>query len=195
MVETKQHANRSERRRAVGRDEVIDTAWRLARRGGIAAVTLKNVANEMGIKSPSLYEYVPNIHGLFDLMFRGGWQALMAEVDDLTVRGVSPHEWFRRVLEFCVEDPARFQLMFQRPVPGFTPSAESMALSQATYDRMVAALRVHGITRQRDIDLADSLLLGLAGNQIANDPGGSRFTALADEAVDLVLQHAKRKAR
>ena len=193
-VETQQ-AERRERRRAVVRDEVVDTAWRLATVGGIAAVTLKNVADEMGIKAPSLYEYVPNLHGLFDLMFRSGWQALQREVEALTDQGAGPHDWFARLLAFCVEEPARFELMLQRPVPGFTPSVESMAVSQATYDLMVAALGRFGITRQSDVDLADSLLLGLAGNQIANDPGGTRFQALGNEAVDLLLRTATRKAR
>jgi hypothetical protein len=35
------------------------------------------------------------------------------------------------------------------------------------------------------MDLIDSMLFGLAGNQIANDSGGSRYVDLADEALDL----------
>ena len=38
----------------------------------------------MGVKSPSLYEYVPNLHGLFDLMFQSGWRQLMDEVTVLS---------------------------------------------------------------------------------------------------------------
>ncbi|MDQ3659652.1 MAG: hypothetical protein M3454_01050, partial [Actinomycetota bacterium] len=32
-------------------------------------------------------------------------------------------------VEFCTEDPVRYQLLFQRTIPGFEPSAESFALS------------------------------------------------------------------
>jgi len=186
---------RAERRRSVVRDEVLETAWVLAREGGVAAVTLKNVADRMGIKPPSLYEYVPNLHGLFDLLFQDGWRALMDEVAALRAEGADEKSWFRRLLAFCVEDPARFQLMLQRPVPGFVPSDEAMSLSQAVYDDMRAALKRFGVTRQSDIDLIDSLLLGLAGNQVANDPGGTRFTSLADDAVDLVLEHLNRSRK
>jgi AcrR family transcriptional regulator len=188
-------ATRTERRRGVIRDEVVETAWALAREGGVAAVSLKNVADRMGVKSPSLYEYVPNLHGLFDLMFQSGWRQLMNEVTALSGEGADAGTWFRRVLAFCVVDPARFQLMLQRPVPGFTPSAEAMALSQEVYDSMRAVLAGFGVTRQTDVDLIDSLLLGLAGNQIANEPGGTRYVALADDAVGLLLRHAKRRTK
>ena len=43
------------------------------------------------------------------------------------------------------------------------------------------------------MDLIDSMLLGLAGNQIANDPGGSRFVDLADEAIDLLVGNVERR--
>src|SRR5437764_6054288 len=123
-------ADRAERRRAVVRGEMVEAAWALARDGGVGAVTIKNVADRMGVKSPSLYEYVPNLHGLFDLMFQSGWRQLIDEVTALRVEGADAGTWFRRTLAFCVADPARFQLMLQRPVPGFTPSPEAMALSQ-----------------------------------------------------------------
>jgi len=188
-------ATRTERRRGVIREEVVETAWALAREGGVAAVSLKNVADRMGVKSPSLYEYVPNLRGLFDLMFQSGWRQLMDEVTALSVEGADAGTWFRRVLAFCVADPARFQLMLQRPVPGFTPSPAAMALSQEVYDSMRAVLADFGVTRQEDVDLIDSLVLGIAGNQIANEPGGTRYVALADDAIDLLLRHAKRRTK
>ena len=43
-------AARTARRRGVVRDELLETAWRLAREGGVAAVSLKNVADRMGVK-------------------------------------------------------------------------------------------------------------------------------------------------
>ena len=187
--------SRTERRRAVVLDELLDTAWALAREGGVAAVSLKNVAARMHIKPPSLYEYVPSLHGLFDLLFQAGWRALLAEVEALRVADAGAQECFRRVLAFCVDDAARFELMMQRPVPGYTPSDEAMTLSQQVYDALRDALAGFGVVRQEDVDLIDSLLLGLAGNQIANDPGGTRFVDLADEAVEMLLRHTKRRPR
>jgi hypothetical protein len=45
------------------------------------------------------------------------------------------------------------------------------------------------------MDLIDSMLAGLAGNHIANDSSGSRCADLADEALDLLLRHVKRRTR
>jgi AcrR family transcriptional regulator len=186
---------RTERRRAVVRDEVLATAWSLAREGGVATVSLKNVAARMGIKPPSLYEYVPNLHGLFDLMFRSGWQQLLDEVTTVRSEATDLSESFRRILDFCVADPPRFELMLQRPIPGFVPSSGAFAVAQEAYESMRGGLADFGITRQADMDLIDSMLLGLAGNQIANDPGGSRFVDLADEAIGILSRRAKRRNR
>jgi AcrR family transcriptional regulator len=187
--------SRTERRRAVVLEEILATAWTLAGEGGVAAVTLKNVAERMGIKPPSLYEYVPNLYGLFNLMFQAGWRALLIELEGQRNNEADLRGLFRALLDFCVADPTRFELMLQRPVPGFTPSDDAMALAQEVYDAMRNLAAGFGIVRQQDFDLIDSLLLGLVGNQIANDPGGTRFIDLADEAVDMIVRNIKRRTR
>src|SRR5689334_21932108 len=128
--------SRTERRRAVVLEEIHATAWKLADEGGVAAVTLKNVADRMGIKPPSLYEYVPNLHGLFNLMFQAGWSTRLIEVEAQRNTEADLRGLFRALLDFCVADPTRFELMLQRPVPGFTPSDDAMALAQEVYDTM-----------------------------------------------------------
>lgn len=184
---------RTERRREVVRTEILETAWALARTGGVGAVTLKAVADEMGIKPPSLYEYIPNLHGLIDRMFRSGWEQYSEEVALLAASNASPRDWMRRVLTFCVEDPARFQLMMQRPVPGFIPSDESMQVAHRGYDVMRAAIAEFGFVTQDDVDLVDSMLLGLASNQVSNEPGGQHYLDLADRATDMLVDHVRRK--
>ena len=37
-------------------------------------------------------------------------------------------------LEFCAEDPVRHQLLIQRPIPGFAPSAESYRVAVEVLD-------------------------------------------------------------
>ena len=41
------------------------------------------------------------------------------------------------------------------------------------------------------LDLFISLITGLAGQQIANDPGGSHWVGLVDAAVDMFLTYLK----
>jgi hypothetical protein len=46
----------------------------------------------------------------------------------------------------------------------------------------------HGITAQEDIDLYVALVGGLADSQLANDPGGDRWSRLLDRAIDMYLR-------
>src|SRR4051812_38986836 len=93
---------RTERRRGLIRDEVVEVAWRLADELGVAGVTLKNVAERMEIRPPSLYQYLPNLNGLFDLMFRAGWEQLGVVIDGVDSETVSVYEAYELFIEFCV---------------------------------------------------------------------------------------------
>ncbi len=97
----------------------------------------------------------------------------------------------RAFLEFCVENPVRYQLLFERVVPDFVPSAASMELSQEALSYLERWHHAAGLTDPADIDLWRTLLTGLAGQQIANDPGGRRWTGLADCAIDGLVGTAR----
>jgi hypothetical protein len=73
--------------------------------------------------------------------------------------------------DFCVEDPARFQLLFLRTTPGFEPSAESFELAQVALDRLAAVLAEAGMGAPEQVDLWTVLMSGLASQQVSNDPG------------------------
>ena len=45
----------------------------------------------------------------------------------------------------------------------------------------------HGITDPDAMDLWTALISGLTGQQLANDPGGTRWARLVDRAVDMFL--------
>ena len=101
----------------------------------------------------------------------------------------------RRFTEFCVEDEVRYQLLFQRTIPGFVPSEASMALAWQSYQDMVAALADAGVTDQADIDLWTAIQMGITAQQWANDPGGRRFVDHLEPAVDMFLAHVRRTSR
>ncbi|MGZ8742704.1 MAG: TetR-like C-terminal domain-containing protein [Nocardioides sp.] len=111
----------------------------------------------------------------------------MAEVD----RPDQPRETLRRAahlyVDFCVQDPARTQLLFLRTIPGFEPAPESYALAQQVLGRLAEALAEAGVPEPADLDLWTAVLTGLATQQTSNDPGGDRWSRLVDTAVDRVL--------
>ena len=94
-----------------------------------------------------------------------------------------------RAMAFLVEEPARYQLMFHRTIPGFTPSPESYAVSVEQLERARAWFARNGLDDPGALDLFTSLIGGLAGQQIANDPGGDHWVRLVNPAVDMFLTY------
>ena len=91
----------------------------------------------------------------------------------------------RVLFDFMVANPARHQLMNQRTIPGFVPSADSYAPAVRVLELGQQLLRSLGLTDAADFDIATAIIDGLINQQLANDPGGTRWSALLDRAVDI----------
>src|SRR5207253_11435433 len=95
----------------------------------------------------------------------------------------------------CTEDPVRYQLLFQRTIPGFEPSPESYAIAVEALEEARRHLAEVGITDPHALDLLTALNTGLTDQQISNDPGGDRWAKLIDEAMEMYFAHASRTRR
>ena len=182
--------DRRARRHDATRREILDAAWRLARERGLTGWTLRELADAVGMRAPSLYVYFDGKDAIYDAMFADGYQQFLDRIDSL-VLPAEPVEALRRAahefVDFYVADPARSQLLFLRVVPGFTPSEASYALAVGVLDRGRELLAELGIHRPEALDLWSAMLTGLASQQASNDPGGDRWIRLIDPAVDLFL--------
>ena len=84
------------------------------------------------MRAQSLYGYFPSKHAIYDAMFGEANRELVARWRTAVEAGPQdPVAVLRRrnaaFLGFCVEEPVRHQLLFQRTIPGFEPSPESYA--------------------------------------------------------------------
>jgi AcrR family transcriptional regulator len=181
------------RRREVRTAEIVASAWHLARQQGIAAVTLRALANEVGIRQPSLYEYFDSKHALYDAMFADGYRRMLDEVSRIEIAD-DPREAFKQVARFMLQvstdDIPRYQLLFTRTIPGFEPSEQSYALALEFLEQGRTRAAAAGIRGDRDFDLYTAIVAGLTSQQLANEPGGDRWLRLLDEALDLLLDRA-----
>src|SRR2546421_818131 len=178
---------------------IVAAAWKLAREHGIGGVSLHALAREVGMRQPSLYEYFDSKHALYDAMFADGNRQLLKRLDALTLPQ-DPRAALKKFLgafvAFALEDPARCELLFQRHVPGFTPSPESYALAEEALGRSANVMSQAGVTQQGDIDCIVAMVAGLMEAQLSNDPGGNRWTRHLDRLVDLYVEDTiKRSAR
>jgi AcrR family transcriptional regulator len=197
MLGTPKRDRRAERREAT-RAEILEAAWEQVRAEGLASLNLRDLASRVGMQAPSLYSYFDSKHAIYDAMFAQGAQEFLereqaVEQTDDTLRDLQAGA--RVFVGFCADDPVRYQLMFQRFIPRFEPSADSYAISveglQVVRDRLARA----GLTDRRDLDLFTAVTAGLVNQQISNEPGGDRWVRLVDEAIEMFLEHVSKRTK
>jgi AcrR family transcriptional regulator len=177
-------------------DEILAQAWLLAQRDGLAAISLRDLADSVGLRQPSLYVYFDSKLHLYDAMFADGYRQLLNFVAEHSYGG-DPRRALARFLgalvQFSSDDIVRHQMLFQRTIPGFEPSAEAFALALEFYDVARQLLAAAGVTDQRNIDIFSALANGLAHQQVANEPGGQRWARLAGRVTEMYLADIDRR--
>ena len=195
---------RRQRNREEMKNAILEAARQVMREEGVAALNLQEVARRVGVRAPSLYEYFPGKMAIYDALFRMGVR-LLGERMNHSHESTDPL-WTRAqaVLEnymtFAQEYPELYQLVQERPVPGFIPSEESMqesrglltmgdAIVEKGIERGSVALGIP-VSQARDLFLA--MMHGLTALHMANEPelpiGSGRFGSLLPAA--LALFHA-----
>jgi AcrR family transcriptional regulator len=190
--------DRRARRRAAKRAKILAEAWKLARRDGLAAISLRDLADRVDLRQPSLYAYFDSKLGLYDAMFAEAYHQLLELVVQHSPEG-KPRQVLAKfvwvLVQFSTEDIVRHQLLFQRTIPGFEPSPASYALAMEFYELARERLAAAGVTDQGDIDVFSALVSGLAHQQVANDPGGDRWVGQAERSVEMFLADVDRRRR
>jgi AcrR family transcriptional regulator len=186
-------------RREATRSAILAAAWDLAHEVGPTGFSLRELAARVGLRAPSLYEYFDGKHAIYDAMFAEGNRQFLAAVDAAVQHETSDQRAALRAaiatfLDFATSDPVRFQLLFQRSIAGWEPSPEAYAPAVEAYELTREHLAAHGISGQRRLDLWTALVSGLAHQQVANDPGGTRWYDLVDDAVEVFLAHVATSA-
>lgn len=178
---------RAERREATRR-EILDAAWLIARRDGLTAVTLREIADRIGMRPPSLYSHFDSKNAVYDAMFAESWQQVIDRLAAME-HPERPREALlaqaEAFFDFATADLARNQLMNQRVIHDFEPSKDAYAVAVDAYERMRHFLHGVGVRRQADLDLWTGLLAGAINQQHANDPGGKRWRRQLPRLVDM----------
>jgi AcrR family transcriptional regulator len=196
---------RRQRNRDRNREEmkaaILDAARAVMREQGVAALNLQEVARRVGMRAPSLYEYFSGKMAIYDALFRMGVRLYAERAGRRSLTAPSFWESLQAGLEnymtFAQEYPELYQLVFERPVPGFVPSEESMNESRQLLARVDQVIE-HGLERgslalgispiqARDLSIA--MMHGLTALHMANEPeipvGSGRFGSLIPAALAL----------
>ncbi|MDZ7844987.1 MAG: TetR/AcrR family transcriptional regulator [Anaerolineales bacterium] len=194
--------SRRERGRQETIAEILHTARKIMREEGVGGLTIHELARRMGMQPPSLYNYFDGLMDIYDALFRLGFERWDAYVREYTAGAEGWRDQFRLAMEayltFAIQNPELYQLCFERPVPGFEPTPESLKVSTDNLQAWVA--RIAGFKDQLDTDLPAeqltdlliSLSHGITALHMANQPGlplgEGRFGSLIPAAVELIDQ-------
>jgi AcrR family transcriptional regulator len=192
---------RRQRNREEMKNAILEAARQVMREEGVAALNLQEVARRVGVRAPSLYEYFPGKMAIYDALFCMGVRLLGERMnhspesaDPLWVRAQAMLENY---MTFAQEYPELYQLVQERPVPGFIPSEESMQESRRLLTMGDAIVEkgiergslTLGITVSEARDLFLAMMHGLTALHMANEPGlpvgSGRFGSLIPAALAL----------
>jgi AcrR family transcriptional regulator len=190
-------ASRTANRRAAAERAILDAAWSVMAREGVAALSVREVARSVGLRQQSLTYYFPTKQALLDALFADGFADLRAVLERLPV-GEDLIEGVVAVAEavvaYCAAHPPRYHLMLQRTVPGFAPTDASHGVALGVLRVLGDRLAVAGITHPGDVALVRGLISGLAAEQIANEPGGHLYVSQTNRGIRMLLASLREDA-
>jgi len=195
-------------RRQRNREEMIaailEAARAVMREQGVAALNLHEVARRVGLRTQSLYEYFASKMALYDALYRFGIRLYATGREHLAPITPEPASFWDHVrgelehyMTFAQENPELYQLVFERPVPGFVPSPESLEVGTrilAHSDQLLKQALEQGnldlgLPPEQARDLFIGMMHGLTALHMANEPelpvGSGRFGSLIEAALAL----------
>ena len=193
---------RRQRNRDMMTRSILDAARAIMRENGVAALSMQELARRMEMRAPSLYNYFSGLMDIYDALFRLGFTLWGEHITAATREAQTWQDEIRLAMQaymsFAMQNPDLYQLCFERPVPGFVPSQESMNLSleilQNSYAR-IAALKDSlntDLPAEQIGDLVIALMHGLTALHMANEPhlplGQGRFGSLIPAAMSMLEQ-------
>lgn len=193
-------------RRRHNREQVInailETSRGIIREHGAAGLNLNEIARQLNMKPPSLYEYFPSKMAIYDALFQQGIGLFRQRMEQNPGETVSLWDRIRLTMEtyltFAYENPELYQIIFERPIPGFIPSEEGMReclaalayLTDGLAQAMEAGTIKTDVTLEQAYCLVSALMHGLTALHIANEPqlpvGSGRFGSLIPAAVEVL---------
>ncbi len=125
-------------RDTVTSDDVLDHAMQLLRDGGASDLSMRRLANALGVSTQVVYSRIGGkpevVRELHDRAFR----ALADRVEDATTEPGTRehvHEVAQYYFDHAAEDPVRFELMFGTPIPEFRRDGEAHRVEVECFQR------------------------------------------------------------
>jgi AcrR family transcriptional regulator len=164
-------------RTPLSRERVLDGALAVADAGGIAGLTIRSIADKLGVKPMSIYHHVANKEQILDCIV----DMVFAEIELPVPGGDWRTEMYRRAVserEALNRHPWAIQLLQSRTTPG--------PATLRHHDAVVGSLRGGGFSIEMTAHafaLIDSYVLGFALSEAALPIHGPESTPEVAESI------------
>jgi AcrR family transcriptional regulator len=175
-------------------DAIREVSIEIMREGGVAGLSLHEVARRVSLRVQSLYKYFPSKSALYDDLF-GAAARLLAEHDRQVWERTPPtwervEVWLRSRLDFAQQHGPLYDLLTGAGVPGFSPSPQSLAAAteigamgtRAVEELTSAGVITSGIPARR----AMNVLLAVSRGIVAETLGKESMLEDPDRFADLI---------
>ena len=108
-------------------DDVLDVAERLVNEQGLHGVSVRRIAEELGVSRQVVYTHFDGMNGVFDRLHLRTGRYLAQEVQALVEPAGSDRRMVEAGLAYCHaarRRPGLFELTFGHPIAGYEPSVE-----------------------------------------------------------------------
>lgn len=124
------------------RGEALEVAARLLADHGPDGLSVRRVAAAIGGSTQLVYTLFGGKPGLVEALYVEGFQRLAAAMDSAdAAAGTAEHLCAMGVAyrRFAMANPAFYDVMFGRRIPGYKPSAAAVAAAHGCFERLVGA--------------------------------------------------------
>ena len=134
-----------ERPGTVTRDDVLDAAMTLLHEGGAEALSMRRLAERLGVSTQVVYSRVGGKSEVARALHDRAFSELRATIDDREQRRgtrAHVHEVAQHYFDHAAADPMRFELMFGTPIKEFVRDEAAQEVEIACFgDTWIAAVR------------------------------------------------------
>ena len=127
--------SRRERLRVELTAQIVEIGRRQLEAGGVANVSWRGIAEEIGMNPASLYTYVDGINDLYTRILGQSFRSLADAVADAAETDLDPRARLigcaRAYRAWALEKPNQFNLIFTNQIPGYEAPTEGEAFDAA----------------------------------------------------------------
>ena len=178
------------------REQLLVAAGQLLATDGPAALSIRRLADEVGTSTRAIYSLFGSKEGVVREMFVAGFEGLGQAFDEVG-RPDDPVEELRALglayRRSALDRPHLYAVMFDCPVPEFTPSEADDAFALARLERLQSAVARAvdvGAVVGNDMEITFALwglVHGLASLELSGVPAGLDADAVWAQALGAML--------